>query len=70
MSRSGYTVVTERDALGRLQFTAKGPGLGDHKPLFTYESDANTLCRVLEEAFAAGESHRSRTLMQLLDEDP
>ncbi len=68
MSNPGYTVVTETDANGQLQFTARGPGLGEHKPLFKYEHDANTLCKVLEEAFRAGERSRSQELLELLSD--
>jgi len=66
--KPGYTVVTEKDVNGKLQYTAKGPGLGHAKPLFEEEWAANRFCACLEQAFEAGEQSRSRELMKLLND--
>jgi hypothetical protein len=64
-----YRVVIEKLVTGAHHYSAAGPGIGYSKPWFDSESEAETLCRVLAQAFNAGKKKRSLELQQLLDDD-
>jgi len=63
-----YRVVMEKTVTGKVQYSVEGPGVHRtaSKPWFENEGDAETLCRILGCAFAAGMSHRSLQLSALL----
>ncbi len=62
-----YRVIHETTVTGKIQYSASGPGILYSKPWFEKESDAETLCRNLAQAFGAGEQARSEELLRLLE---
>lgn len=67
--KPGYYVCHRKTVTGKYQFSATGPGIGDDtsKPWFETEANAETLCRCLAQALAAGERMRSEEILTLLE---
>ncbi len=69
MTDPNYRIVTELKVTGGYRYSADGPGLGYDKVWVDKESEAETLCRMLGQAYRAGKIGRSREFRQLLDDD-